>query len=120
MARKFLYFVAFCIIIFIGGRLALAFYPEQLTRWSFTPSGKFEPQPALPANAYANSDLWFARPGMSGSNPAQWLPQGATAAAPVDAVLEHDPFHHPFTNQVVKGWCKGGAKVKPGNPAADP
>ena len=101
MARKFLYFIAFCIIIFIGGRLALAFYPEQLTRLSFTPGGKFEAQPALPANAYAQPDLWFARPGMSGNNPVQWLPQGAAAAAPVDAAVF---FVHPTSYLKKDHW----------------
>ena len=47
MARKFLYFIAFCILVFIAGRIALAFYPEQLTRLSFTHGGAFEVQPAL-------------------------------------------------------------------------
>lgn len=101
MARKFLYFIAICIVIFIGGRLALAFYPEQLTRLSFTPGGKFEPQPALPANAYANPDLWFARPGMTGNNPVQWLPQGATRAAPVDAAVF---FVHPTSYLKKDHW----------------
>jgi len=95
MARKFLYFVAFCIVVFIGGRLALAFYPEQLTRLSFTPGGKFEAQPDLAANAYANPDLWFARPGMSGSNPVQWQPEGFNPdPVPVDAAVF---FVHPTT-----------------------
>jgi len=101
MARKFLYLVAFCIVMFIGGRLALAFYPEHLTRWSFTPGGKFEAQPALPANAYAAPDLWFARPGMTGTNPARWQPQGAAAAVPVDAAVF---FVHPTSYLKKAHW----------------
>lgn len=101
MARKFLYFIAFCIVVFIGGRLALAFYPEQLTRWSFTPSGKFEPQPELAANAYGSTDLWFARPGMAGTSPAAWLPEGAKPAEPVDAAVF---FVHPTSYLKKAQW----------------
>lgn len=101
MARKFLYFVAFCILVFIAGRLALTFYPEQLTRWSFTPSGKFEAQPDLAASAYGNPDLWFARPGMTGENPAHWLPQSAAPAAPVNAAVF---FVHPTSYLKKSHW----------------
>lgn len=101
MARKFLYFVAFCILMFIAGRLALTFYPEQLTRWSFTPGGQFEPQPDLAANAYASPDLWFARPGTPGENPARWLAQGAATAAPVDAAVF---FVHPTSYLKKSHW----------------
>ncbi|MDE2411900.1 MAG: DUF3089 domain-containing protein [Sphingomonadales bacterium] len=82
MVRKFLYFITFCIVIYIGGRIALQFYPEELTRLSFTPGGKFEPQPALPASAYADPAMWIVRPDMAGPNPAAWVPDGYAAATP--------------------------------------
>jgi len=77
MARKFLYVIAALIVLFIAGRLALSFYPDQLTRLAFTPGAQFEAQPPVAANAYANPDRWIARPGMAES-PAQWLPAGFT------------------------------------------
>lgn len=92
MARKFLVFVAFCIVVFIAGRIALQFYPDQLTRLSFTPSIRFEPQPALAPTAYDDPGMWIARPGMAGSNPAAWLPQGiapAPLAQPVAVFFVH-------------------------------
>ena len=76
MARKFLYVIAFCIVVFIAGRLALAFYPEQLTRIAFTPGTAFEAQPAVPANAYADPQRWIARPDLKEPGPAQWRPAG--------------------------------------------
>ena len=79
MARKFLYLVAIVIVLVLAGRLALSFYPEQLTRMTFTPTVKFEPQPPLKANAYTDPGLWFARPGKAGASPAAWLPDGLTA-----------------------------------------
>ncbi|MFM5894681.1 MAG: DUF3089 domain-containing protein [Novosphingobium sp.] len=76
MARKFLYFVAFVIVLVVGARLALTFYPEALTRMTFTPSGKFDPQPALAANAYADPKMWLSRPGMGAADPVRWRPDG--------------------------------------------
>ncbi|MFN3517273.1 MAG: DUF3089 domain-containing protein [Novosphingobium sp.] len=102
MARKFLYFIAFCIVLFLAGRLALAFYPEQLTRLSFTPRGTFEAQPPLAENAYADPHLWYARPGMTGPNPVQWKPDGFAAAdAPVDAAVF---FIHPTSYLKKDHW----------------
>lgn len=84
MARKFLYLVAFLIILFIAGRLALAFYPEQLTRIAFTPAAAFEAQPPRASNAYADPQQWIARPGLKEPGPASWQPSGmAKDAAPV-------------------------------------
>jgi len=103
MARKFLYFIAFCIVIYLGGRLALQFYPEQLTRLSFTPSKAFEAQPKLAANAYADPAMWIARPGMTGANPAQWHPEGLNEpdAAPLKVAVF---FVHPTSYMKKDHW----------------
>jgi Protein of unknown function (DUF3089) len=87
MARKFLYFVAFVIVLVVGARLALTFYPEALTRMTFTPSGKFEPQPALAANAYADPKMWLSRPGMGAADPVRWRPDGM----PIEPLHQIDP-----------------------------
>ncbi len=79
MVRKFLYLITLVIVVVVGARLALSFYPEALTRAALTPSVKFEPQPALKPSAYADPALWFARPGQPGAGPVQWLPDGLTA-----------------------------------------
>lgn len=76
MARKFLYFMAVLIALFAAGRVALGFYPEQLTRATFTPSIKFEPQPALALTAYADPALWMVRPGNPGHSLVDWAPEG--------------------------------------------
>lgn len=102
MARKFLYFIAFCIVLFIAGRLALSFYPENLTRMSFTPGGAFEVQPPLQANAYADEGMWFSRPGMKGSDPVRWLPDNVRPdPAPVDAAVF---FVHPTSYLKKAHW----------------
>lgn len=83
MARKFLYIIAFFLVLFIAGRIVLGFYPEELTRMSFTPSSKFEPQPALKPSAYADPNMWFVRPGQPGESLVKWQPQAP--AKPADA-----------------------------------
>lgn len=125
MARKFLYFIAFCIVIYIGGRLILQFYPDQLTRLTFTPGGKFEPQPALAAKAYDDPAMWIARPGMTGTNPAQWHPDGLVEDAqaltvPVFFVhptsyLKKDhwnaPLDDPDARRIADTMVRAGASV---------
>jgi Protein of unknown function (DUF3089) len=76
LARKFLYFIAFCIVVFIAGRIALSFYAEELTALAFVPGAEFEAQPVLTKGRYADPAMWAARPGKSGDT-AHWAPPGA-------------------------------------------
>ncbi|MGX7926659.1 DUF3089 domain-containing protein [Tsuneonella sp. HG094] len=84
MARKFLYFVAFIIVLVIAGAIALSVWSQQLTRLAFVPSGDFVEQSPLTANAYQDPAMWFSRPGMGVADPARWQPaysaDGAEAA----------------------------------------
>jgi hypothetical protein len=100
MARKFLYFVVFCVIVFFCGRVALSFYPETMTRLAFLPRGAFEPQPPLPTNAYADPARWLAQPALPAS-PARWTPPGATPTQPVHAAVF---FVHPTTYMERAHW----------------
>ena len=73
VARKFLYFIAFCIILILAAFAALRMFPMQLSQAAFVPGAKFETQVVAPSNAYADVARWFARPGISPS-PANWQP----------------------------------------------
>lgn len=102
MVRKFLYFVAIMIALFAAGRVALGFYPEQLTRATFTPSGKFEPQPALALTAYADPALWMVRPGNPGRSLIDWRPEGFTEEGdPLDVAVF---FVHPTSYLKKAHW----------------
>jgi pimeloyl-ACP methyl ester carboxylesterase len=93
MARKFLYLVAVLIVLYIGGRLALQFYPDQLSRLAFVPTAQFTPQPKFEPSVYDDPEMWISRPGMGESDPARWLPEGASRAPqPVCAAVF---FVHP-------------------------
>lgn len=102
MARKFLYFIAFVIVLVIGVRIALGFYPAELTRLTMTPGGQFEPQPVLATNAYSDPAMWIARPGKSGDNPAHWSPEGfAPDGPPLDVAVF---FIHPTSYLKPSHW----------------
>lgn len=97
MVRKFLYFVAFCIVLAVVGAVALRYWSRELAEIAYVPSAKFAPQSPLAANAYDDPKMWFARPGV-GKGDAAYLPTGfdpATAgedAAPISVAVF---FVHP-------------------------
>jgi hypothetical protein len=78
MARKFLYFVAFCIVLVIGGRIVYELFQEELATLALVPSEGFAPVDPLPANAYEDPKLWYSRPGIGTSDPARWQPPYAS------------------------------------------
>ncbi len=100
MARKFLYVFAALVVIYLGGRLALQFYPGALSRLAFVPSGPFEAQPALAANRYDDPAMWYSRPGAP-NDPAKVTLQNAPAPVPVRAAVF---FVHPTSYLVKSHW----------------
>lgn len=74
MARKFLYFVAFCITIVIAGRIVYELFQEELAEIALVPSAEFAPVKPLDANAYEDTALWYSRPGIGVKDPARWQP----------------------------------------------
>lgn len=102
MVRKFLYLVAFCVLLYLGARLALQFYPGALSRLAFVPREQFVPQKPLATNVYADSKMWISRPGFGPADPARWVPQGAPAdPAPVKAAVF---FVHPTSLLTAEHW----------------
>ncbi|MDC8755066.1 DUF3089 domain-containing protein [Erythrobacter sp. sf7] len=110
MARKFLYFVAFCITLVIAGAILLALFPNQLTKLATVPSVAFAPVKPLEANAYEDPALWYSRPGIGLKDPARWqpayandrglLPTPADPPAPRFAVF----FVHPTSYLNRESW----------------
>ena len=101
MARKFLYGVAFLIVLVVAGAVALSLFGSKLTRLALVPGHTFADQPALAADAYTRPGMWFARPGMA--DPARWLPQGFAADerdVPAFAVF----FVHPTSYLDRSAW----------------
>ncbi len=74
MARKFLYFVAFCIVLVIGGRIVYELFQEELAEIALVPSGEFVAVKPLETNAYESPGMWYSRPGIGVKDPARWQP----------------------------------------------
>jgi Protein of unknown function (DUF3089). len=101
MARKFLYLVAGCLVIYIVIRLVLTAFADDLTRWAFVPDAPFSEKPALAESAYDKPEMWISRPGMKAEvDPARWLPPGVEQAA--EPSPEAIFFVHP-TSYIEKG-----------------
>ena len=79
MARKFLYFIAVCIVLVIIGGIALTIWSREATEIAFVPRGDFVEQAPLDANAYQDPEMWYSRPGLGTSDPARYQPAVADA-----------------------------------------
>ena len=88
MVRKFLYFIAFCIVFVIAGRIAYELFQEELAQIALVPSAEFTPIPPLQTNAYEDPTLWFSRPGIGVSDPARWQPAWSGDSEPVSALTK--------------------------------
>ena len=71
MARKFLYFIAVCIVLVIVGSIALTIWSREATEIAFVPRGEFVEQDPLAANAYQDPQMWYSRPGLGTGDPAR-------------------------------------------------
>lgn len=101
MARRFLYFIAFCTFLVIAGAFAYRLYGPQLMRAAMVPSVPVAPLPAMASNAWDNPALWLARPDRTPS-PADWRPSGvAPSAEPRRAAIF---FVHPTSYLDRRGW----------------
>lgn len=75
MARKFLYLVAFVIVIIIGLGIAFSLNPAPFMKTALVPRTAFVEQAPSPKDSYANLAMWVAHPEMDeAANPALWLP----------------------------------------------
>lgn len=94
MVKKFLYFVTFCIVLVIGGRIAYELFQDELAQIALVPSGAFAPVKPLEANAYEDPKLWYSRPGIGVSDPARWQPTFAAdrGLLPTPAEPQVKPF----------------------------
>lgn len=110
MARKFLYFIAICIVLYVAGRIAYEVFQDEIAEIAFVPSSEFTPTEPMEASAYEDPGLWYSRPGIGVSDPARWQPafagstdaeaQQSGTAAPGHAVF----FIHPTSYLNRESW----------------
>lgn len=85
MTRKFLYFIAICIVIFVIGRIAYEVFQDELAEFALVPSTEFSPTEPLEVSAYQDPGMWYSRPGMGVNDPARWQPAyGAMSKVQLD------------------------------------
>jgi hypothetical protein len=78
MVRKFLYAIAFLVVLIIAAAFALRIWGEELAKTAFVPSSAFVEQDPLAGNAYRDPAMWLSRPDLvQAADPARWRPQGA-------------------------------------------
>ena len=94
MAKKFLYFIAFCLVIFIIGRILYERFQDDLYALALVPSAEFVPQAPLEENAYQDPKLWYSRPGIGVNDPSRWQPAYADGRGLSPAPAE--PAEQPF------------------------
>lgn len=110
MARKFLYGIAFLVVIVIAGGFALSIWGRQLTALALVPSAEFARQDPLAANAYQDPGMWISRPGMGTTDPARWQPamRGDRGLVPTPADRKPGPFAvffvHPTSYMSRASW----------------
>ncbi|RDE06199.1 DUF3089 domain-containing protein [Sphingomonas aracearum] len=100
MARKFLYVVAFLIVLALGATFAYRIWGPQLLRWTSVPSIAFRAEGALPTRFYDDPQHWLAHPRLA-DDPARWLPRGVARAAPGNAAVF---FIHPTSYLDKRQW----------------
>ncbi|MBW8783749.1 MAG: DUF3089 domain-containing protein [Novosphingobium sp.] len=117
MARKFLYLVAILVVLMLGAFIGLRYWANELSQWTFVPTGRFEAQAPLARNVYDGPAMWYSRPGLGAGDPARWLPQGASPPpTPIKAAVF---FIHPTSFFRKNQWnaplddreSRAGAKI---------
>lgn len=113
--RKFLYIVAFLIVLTLAVLLVLRLYAEELTELALVPDVEFVEQDALAENAYQDPAMWFSRPGKGAVNdPARWQPavdeERSTLPSPAEPADDEDTprfavfFIHPTSFLENDAW----------------
>lgn len=92
-ARRFLTVIFVLTLIIVAGSFAIYQWGGSVLLKEAMPAGHFEAAKAGGRPDYTQASSWVARPGVPG-DPADWLPDGVTAAAPGKAAIF---YIHPTT-----------------------
>ncbi|MEM1133701.1 MAG: DUF3089 domain-containing protein [Pseudomonadota bacterium] len=101
MARKFLYFFAFMIVLVIAGLTVLRLFPKELSQFYFVPTAEFVEQELMAETAYAPVDMWFSRPEITENNQVLWTPGGFEVAKDPKV---HTFYVHPTSYLAADNW----------------
>jgi hypothetical protein len=102
LARKFLYVVAFFIVLAVVGMIAFSFFGTRLMRSALAPHVSFSEPAPLPAGFYDRSEGWLSRPNGRRSDPARWQPPSLKIpTTPGEAAIF---FVHPTSSFDTMRW----------------
>ena len=79
LARKFLYVVAFFIVLAVLGMISFSFFGTKIMQSVMTPRVAFTAPPPLPAGFYGTPQGWLARPDGRKGDPTSWQPASVGA-----------------------------------------
>ena len=80
LARRFLYIIAGLIVLTLAAGIGWSLFQDQLMRFAFVPSARFDPNDAGPSPDYTNASSWLSRPDLP-DDPSRWLPPGETRSS---------------------------------------
>ena len=104
MAKKFLYLVAFLVVLFIIGRIGYEMFQDELAEIALVPTSEFTPTTPMEANAYQDPTLWYSRPGIGSKDPSGWLPSEFDKSADGDVPNFAVFFIHPTSDLNSNAW----------------
>ena len=124
LARRFLYVIAFIIVLVIAAAAGYRLFGEQLLSAALVPTAEFVPPPARdPEPDYRSVTLWAARPDLA-TDAARWTPAGFSAAPkpgvavffiPPTAIFDRSRWNAPFTDAATEArltlFLRGEATV---------
>ena len=102
LARKFLFLIATIIFLLVAAFAIYRLFPQQIFAAAFVPSTEFVKPEEVETSAYADKDMWFSRPEITGSaNPSLWTPEGFE---PTDAPKVAVFYVHPTSYMKREFW----------------
>ena len=106
LARRFLYFVAFVILLLLAVGIGWQLFQDRILRAAFVPSQPFTAPADAGAPDYTRAQAWLSRPGLS-PDPSRWTPPGVQPAEapaiaafyiPPTTYLGNDRWNAPLDN----------------------
>jgi hypothetical protein len=110
-ARRFLYVVAALIVLTLGSAFAYRMWGQRMLTSVMVPSARFSAPHRISTGDYADRALWLARPDISATNAALWLPKSVKRAEPGPAAIF---YVHPTSYMAPFNTARWNASLEDG------
>ena len=95
-ARRFLTVIVLLTLLVVAGAFAIFQFGDDVLRQQMVPQGSFEQPPKESGPDYSVVGSWIAHPGMDGSDPSRWAPEGSQPQSSTPGAVAAF-FIHPTT-----------------------